>query len=164
LLNIGEEVIKGNKQVKETAQLLAATPALNYQGFIEGDALFKGVADVIVCDGFVGNVALKTSEGAALFMMHLIKKEFQRNILTRLAAFIALPVLKSVMRRVDPSRYNGATFVGLKGIVVKSHGHANIKGFMHAIEEAILQAEKDILHRISDEIEKLLKSTSFGTA
>ncbi len=164
LLNIGEEVIKGNKQVKETAQLLAETQAINYQGFLEGDALFKGKADVIVCDGFVGNVALKTSEGAALFIMHLIKEGFQRNLLTRLAGLIVLPILKSVIKRVDPSRYNGATFVGLKGIVVKSHGHASIKGFVHAIEEAILQAEKNILHRISSEIEKLLKSTSFGTA
>lgn len=164
LLNIGQEVIKGNKQVKETARLLAETQAINYQGYLEGDALFKGEADVVVCDGFVGNVALKTSEGAALFMMRLIKNGFKRNLFTRLAALIALPILKTVLKRVDPSRYNGATFVGLKGIVVKSHGHASVKGFMHAIEEAILQAENNILHRISDEIEKLLKSTSFGIA
>jgi len=163
LLNIGEEVIKGNKQVKETAKLLAETQAINYQGFIEGNALFKGEADVIVCDGFVGNVALKSSEGAAMFIMRLIKEGFQRNFLTRLAGLIALPILKRVIKQFDPSRYNGATFVGLKGIVVKSHGHANVKGFVHAIEEAILQAEKNILHRISDEIEKSLKSTSFGT-
>jgi glycerol-3-phosphate acyltransferase PlsX len=163
LLNIGEEVIKGNKQVKETAQLLAETKAINYQGYLEGDALFKGEADVIVCDGFVGNVALKTSEGAAFFMMRLIKEEFQRNILSRIAGLIALPFLKKVLKQVDPSRFNGATFVGLKGIVVKSHGHTTVRGFVHAIEEAILQAEKNILHRISDEIEKSLKSTSFGT-
>ncbi len=164
LLNIGQEVIKGNKQVKETARLLSESQVLNYQGYLEGDAIFKGEADVLVCDGFVGNVTLKTSEGAALFMMRLIKEGFQRNIFTKIAGLIALPILKSVIRRVDPSRYNGATFLGLKGIVVKSHGHANVKGFVHAIEEAILQAENNILHRISDEIEKLLKSTSFGIA
>jgi glycerol-3-phosphate acyltransferase PlsX len=162
LLNIGQEVIKGNKQVKETAQLLAATQAINYQGYIEGDGLYKGEADIIVCDGFVGNVALKTSEGAALFMMRLIKEGFQRSLLTRLAGLIALPVLKSVIKRIDPSLYNGATFLGLQGIVIKSHGHASIRGFERAIKEAKVQAEKNILHLISDEIEKLLKSTSFG--
>ena len=164
LLNIGEEIIKGNKQVKETARLLSEMQVINYQGYLEGDALFKGDADVVVCDGFVGNVALKTSEGAALFMMRLTKEGFQRNMFTRLAAWVALPILKGVIKRVDPSRYNGATFVGLKGIVVKSHGRANKKGFVYAIEAAILQAEKNILHHLSDEIEKLLKSTSFGTA
>ncbi len=164
LLNIGEEIIKGNKQVKETAALLSETRAINYQGYLEGDALFKGEADVLVCDGFVGNVALKTSEGAALFLIRLMKEGFQRTIFTRMAAWVALPILKRVIRRVDPSHYNGATFVGLKGIVVKSHGRASIKGFAHAIEEAIVQAEKNILHHLSDKIKQLLKSTSFGTA
>jgi phosphate acyltransferase len=163
LLNIGEEVIKGNKQVKETAQLLSQTSVINYKGFIEGDALFKGEADIVVCDGFVGNVALKTSEGAALFVSRIIKEGFNRNWLTRLAGLIALPVLKSVTKRVDPARYNGATFLGLKGIVVKSHGSATVLGFARAIERAITQAEKDILHLISDEVEKVMKSTSFGT-
>lgn len=164
LLNIGEEVIKGNKQVKETAQLLSETTTINYMGFIEGDGLFKGEADIIVCDGFVGNVTLKTSEGAANFMFRLLKEGFQRNLWTRLVGLIAKPILKQMVKRVDPSLYNGATFLGLQGIVIKSHGHANERGFERAINEAIQQAEKNVLHLISDEIEKLLKSTSLGTS
>lgn len=164
LLNIGEEIIKGNKQVKETAQLLAATQGINYKGYIEGDGLYKGEADIIVCDGFVGNVALKTSEGAANFMIQLIKEGFRRNPLTYLAGLIALPVLKDIHKKVDPSLYNGATFLGLRGIVVKSHGHANVRGFERAIREAMIQAQKNILHLISDEIEKLLKLTRLGTS
>ncbi|HVY53980.1 MAG TPA: phosphate acyltransferase PlsX [Gammaproteobacteria bacterium] len=164
LLNIGEEVIKGNKQVKETAMLLSQTKAINYKGFIEGDAIFDGEADVVVCDGFVGNVALKTSEGAALFVSKLIKEGFSRNFLTKLVGLAARPILKSVIKRVDPGHYNGATFLGLQGIVVKSHGSAKITSFTRAIEQAIIQAEKNILHLISDEVEKSLKSTPFGTS
>lgn len=162
LMNIGQEVIKGNKQVKETAQLLGETNVLNYQGFIEGEGIFAGEADVIVCDGFVGNVALKTSEGAANFMFRLIKDGFRRNALTLLVGMLAKPILKSMVKRVDPALYNGATFMGLQGIVIKSHGGANQRGFERAISEAIHQAEKDVLHLISDEIEKLLQTTSFG--
>jgi glycerol-3-phosphate acyltransferase PlsX len=162
LLNIGEEVIKGNKQVKETAQLLADTKAINYCGFIEGDNLYKGVADIVVCDGFVGNVALKSSEGAALLVLGAIKKAFNRNFFTKFTGFLALPVLKAVLRAIDPSRYNGATFLGLKGIVVKSHGSAKAQAFENAIAQAIIQVEKDVLNRISAEIERLVKSTSWN--
>lgn len=162
LLNIGEEIIKGNKQVKETARLLSEIKSINYQGYIEGNAIFKGEADVIVCDGFIGNVALKTSEGAAIFIMSTIKAGFNRNFFTKLAALIALPVLKGVIKCFDPSRFNGATFLGLKGIVIKSHGHANVEGFAAAIERAMVQVEKNLLSHISDEIEKQLKSISSG--
>jgi glycerol-3-phosphate acyltransferase PlsX len=157
LLNIGSEDIKGNEQVKQAAQLLTATQSLNYIGFIEGDAIYKGKADVIVCDGFVGNVALKTTEGVAKFIGKLIKKAFYQNYLTRLAGMIATPVLKSLTKWIDPDRYNGASLIGLKGIVIKSHGSANAHAFAHAIEEAIVQVEKNIPQRISAEVERILQ-------
>jgi glycerol-3-phosphate acyltransferase PlsX len=160
LLNIGTEEIKGNEQVKKTAQLLSNLSSLNYAGYIEGDEIYKGHADVIVCDGFVGNVALKTSEGVATFIGKLIKKAFYRNILTRISGLIALPALKLLIRWIDPDRYNGASLIGLKGIVIKSHGGANAKAYQYAIEEAIMQVEKNIPQRISAEVEHLLKLSS----
>lgn len=158
LLNIGHEDIKGNEQVKQTAQLLANSKLINYVGYIEGDHLYKGDADVIVCDGFVGNVALKTSEGVAIFIGKLLKEGFHRNLLTKLVGLIARPILKSLVKRIDPDRYNGASLIGLKGIVIKSHGGAKAQAFAHAIEEAMVQVEKNILQRISAEVEELLKA------
>lgn len=157
LLNIGHEDIKGNELVKQTAQLLASVKEINYVGFIEGDQIYEGKADVIVCDGFTGNVALKVSEGVAKFIGKLLKQAFYRNWLTRLAGLVSLPVLKSLIRRIDPDRYNGASFVGLPAIVIKSHGGAKIQAFTNAIEEAIVQIEKNIPQRISTEVEQLLK-------
>jgi glycerol-3-phosphate acyltransferase PlsX len=157
LLNIGEEDIKGNEQVKETARLLAQATAINYQGYIEGDKIYRGDVDVIVCDGFVGNVALKTSEGVVGFVGHLVKVAFKRNMLTRLAAVCALPVIKSIARRIDPDHYNGASLIGLQGIVIKSHGGAKTPAFAHAIEEAMIQVEKNILELIRTKVEQLLK-------
>jgi glycerol-3-phosphate acyltransferase PlsX len=121
LLNIGAEDIKGNEIVKKTHELLRAS-SLNYCGYVEGDEIYTGDMDVIVCDGFVGNVMLKTSEGLARMITHFMKQEFRRNILTRLSALVAIPVLHAFKKRVDPRRYNGATFIGLNGIVIKSHG------------------------------------------
>jgi glycerol-3-phosphate acyltransferase PlsX len=158
LLNIGHEDIKGNEQVKQTAQLLANSKLINYVGYIEGDHLYKGDADVIVCDGFVGNVALKTSEGVAIFIGKLLKEGFHRNWLTKCIGLIARPILKSLVKRIDPDRYNGASLIGLKGIVIKSHGGAKAQAFAHAIEEAMVQVEKNILQRISAEVEELLKA------
>lgn len=155
LLNIGVEDIKGNELVKKTA-LLLANSSLNYTGFIEGDELYKAHADVVVCDGFVGNVALKTTEGVAIFIGKLMKEAFNRNWLTKLAGLIALPVLKSLKKRINPDRYNGATLIGLRGVVIKSHGGANVHAFANAIEEAIVQVEKNVLQRISAEIERIL--------
>ncbi len=157
LLNIGHEDIKGNELVKQTAQLLANSKAINYVGYIEGDQLYSGDADVIVCDGFVGNVALKTSEGVANFIRKLLKEAFQRNWFTKLAALISLPVLKSLIKRIEPDRYNGASFIGLPATVIKSHGGAKTLAFGYAIEEAIVQVEKNIPQRISAEVEQLLK-------
>lgn len=159
LLNIGEEEIKGNEQVKQTASLLANSKALNYVGYIEGDAIYQGDADVVVCDGFVGNVALKTTEGVAIFISRLIKEAFMRNALTKLIGLITKPVLKSFIKRIDPSRYNGATFIGLQGTVIKSHGGANATAFARAIEEAMTEVEKNIPERIRFEVEQLLKSS-----
>lgn len=159
LLNIGEEDIKGNELVKQTAQLLAAS-TLNYQGYIEGNELFKCKADVVVCDGFVGNVTLKTTEGVAIFIVKLLKEAFNRNLLTKLAGLISMPVLRAMKKRINPDRYNGATLIGLQGVVIKSHGGANSCAFANAIEEAVVQVEKNVLERISSEIERILKLPS----
>ncbi|MHB1947293.1 MAG: phosphate acyltransferase PlsX [Gammaproteobacteria bacterium] len=157
LLNIGEEDIKGNEQVKETAQLLINSKMLNYAGYIEGDEIYLGEADVVVCDGFVGNVALKTAEGVSMLIRRLLKESYNRNFLTRMIGLLSKPILKTMINRIDPDRYNGATFVGLQGIVIKSHGGANQKAFAHALEEAIIQVEKNIPQRISAEVERMLK-------
>ncbi len=124
LLNVGEEEIKGNELVKQAGELLRAS-GLNFYGNVEGDDIFKGTTDVVVCDGFVGNVALKASEGLAKLLYDVLKTEFTRNVLTRAAAMLAYPVLMAFKRRIDPRRYNGATLIGLKGVVVKSHGSAD---------------------------------------
>ncbi|WP_353571176.1 phosphate acyltransferase PlsX [Candidatus Albibeggiatoa sp. nov. BB20] len=155
LLNIGEEEIKGNEQVKETAKLLTELP-INYIGFIEGDDIFKGTADVVVCDGFVGNVALKTSEGVAKVITHYAKQSFSRNLYARFAALVALPVIKNLKRKIDPRRYNGASLLGLRGIVIKSHGGADVVAFTQAIKEAIVEVEKNVPARISNQLATLL--------
>jgi glycerol-3-phosphate acyltransferase PlsX len=163
LLNIGEEDIKGNEQVKETAQLLSNSPLLNYVGFIEADQLFDGKTDLIVCDGFVGNVALKSSEGVATYILTLLKEGFSKNIFTKITGLLARPILRSLFKRIDPAQYNGATFIGLQGIVIKSHGGAKIPAFINALEEAILEVEKNIPEKISTEVEHILKSHPLNT-
>ena len=151
LLNIGEEEIKGNEQVKEAAQLLTATIP-NYAGFAEGDDIYKGNFDVIVCDGFVGNVSLKTSEGVAKMIADFIKQEFSRNMFTRLAGLCAMPVLKAFKKRIDPRRYNGASLLGLRGIVIKSHGSADALAFANAIKVAILEVRENVPERITSQL------------
>jgi phosphate acyltransferase len=155
LLNIGEEEIKGNDQVKEAARLLSAS-SLNYIGFVEGDDVFKGGVDVVVCDGFVGNVALKTSEGVAKMISHYMREAFSRNLLTRLAGAIAMPVLKAFRDRIDPRRYNGASLLGLRGIAIKSHGGADALAFENAINVAALEVQKAVPERIDHLLEALL--------
>lgn len=152
LLNIGEEEIKGNEAVKEAARLMASS-SLNYTGFVEGDDVFKGAADVVVCDGFVGNVALKTTEGVARMIRHFMKGEFERNLLTKLIALLAMPVLKSFHKKIDPRRYNGASLVGLQGIVIKSHGNADVFAFTNAINEALIEVEKNVPERIRNQLD-----------
>jgi len=146
LLNIGEEAIKGNEVAKQAAELLRASP-LNFHGNVEGNDIYKGTTDVIVCDGFVGNVALKASEGLAQMLAGMIREEFTRGPLSRALALLAYPVLARLKRRVDPRRYNGASLLGLRGIVIKSHGSADAYGFEQAIRRACEAARHRLLDR-----------------
>jgi glycerol-3-phosphate acyltransferase PlsX len=161
LLNIGEEEIKGNEQVKGAHKLLSESH-LNYIGYVEGDDIYKGVADVIVCDGFVGNVALKSSEGVAHMIGYFVKESFNRNLWTRLAGLIAKSVLNDIRTRIDPRRYNGASLLGLQGIVIKSHGGADALAFQYAIYEAILEVQKNVPQRISSRLAELLRERQSG--
>lgn len=149
LLNIGAEDIKGSELVKRAAELMRASD-LNFHGYVEGDDIYKGTTDVVVCDGFVGNVALKTSEGLAQMLAAFLREEFGRNALTRLAGLVALPVIKAFKNRVDPRRYNGASLLGLSGIVVKSHGSADAFAFEFAIRRAAEAARSGMLAHISE--------------
>jgi glycerol-3-phosphate acyltransferase PlsX len=149
LLNIGEEDIKGNEVVKRAAELLRAS-GLNFYGNVEGDDIYKGTTDIVVCDGFVGNVALKTSEGLVQMLATYLREEFGRNVLTKLAGLIALPVLNAFKRRVDHRRYNGASLLGLRGIVIKSHGSADAFAFGFAIDHAVEEVRTGVLGHITD--------------
>ena len=151
LLNIGEEIIKGNDVVKQAAELLRHSP-LNFHGNVEGNDIFKGTVDVVVCDGFVGNVVLKSVEGLAHMLGSMIREEFYRSTLTRLAGLVVRPVLNRFRRRVDNRRYNGAALLGLRGIVFKSHGSADDYAFRHALQRAHDAAAIDLLDRISSSV------------
>lgn len=159
LLNIGEEEIKGNEQVKEAARLLAGS-SLHYTGFVEGDDVYIGGVDVVVCDGFVGNVALKTSEGVAKMISHFMRQAFSRNVFAKLAGLLVMPVLKSFRSRIDPRKYNGASLLGLRGIVIKSHGGADAVAFENAINVAALEVQKAVPDRIEHLLEDLLNERS----
>ena len=148
LLNIGEESMKGNETVRRAGELLAAS-GLNFIGNVEGDDIYRGKSDVVVCDGFVGNVALKTSEGLAQFFAKSLKEEFSRSYLTKFSALIAWPVISAFRRRFDHRNYNGATLIGLNGIVVKSHGSADAFSFKRAIERSVEEVRGSVLSRIS---------------
>ncbi len=152
LLNIGSEDIKGTEVVKQAAELLRLSD-LNFYGNVEGNDIFKGITDIVVCDGFVGNVALKTTEGLAQMLGGFLREEFSRNIFTKIAGLVAMPVLKKFKRRVDHRRYNGASLLGLRGIVLKSHGSADALAFLCAIERAAEEARGGMLHQISAHIE-----------
>ncbi len=149
LLNIGEEVIKGNQVVKEAGELLRQSK-LNFYGNVEGNDIFKGTTDIVVCDGFVGNVALKTSEGLAHMISGLIKEEFSRSWLTKLMAMAAMPVLMRFKNRVDHRNYNGAVLLGLRGLVVKSHGSADRKAFKTALRRAYEGAKNNMVGKVAD--------------
>ena len=151
LLNIGEEAIKGNEVIKQAGALLRAAAAngdLNFKGNVEGNDIFKGVVDLVVCDGFVGNVALKSSEGLASMVSTLIKQAFGRNILTKMAAIVAYPVLSAFKKRVDHRRYNGAALLGLRGLVFKSHGSADAFAFEQALVRAYDAAHNQLLDNV----------------
>jgi glycerol-3-phosphate acyltransferase PlsX len=148
LLNIGTEDIKGNEAVKLAAALLRES-GLNFHGNVEGDDIYKGTVDVVVCDGFVGNVALKSSEGVAQLMAAVMREEFSRNPLTKLAALIAMPVIRAFRDRLDHRRYNGASLLGLRGIVIKSHGSADVFAFRRALERAVDEVRNNVPQRIA---------------
>ena len=157
LLNIGAEEIKGSEKVKKASALLAES-GLNYVGYIEGDEIFSSKVDVIVCDGFEGNVALKTTEGTAKMILGVLKEEFTRNAFTKVLGLLCKPVLGAMQKRLDPRRHNGATLIGLNGIVVKSHGGADRLSFLTAINEASKQADMDVIGHISEEVEKVFSN------
>jgi len=155
LLNVGSEAIKGNEVVKSTHKLLEQS-ALNYIGFVEGDDIFCGDVDVVVCDGFVGNVALKTTEGVARLISNYGRQAFNQNIFTKIAGFLSLPALKNFKGQIDPRRYNGASLLGLRGIVIKSHGGADAFSFANAISLAHLEAKKSVPTLIDNQLERFL--------
>ncbi len=148
LLNIGEEEFKGNEVIRQAAALIAGA-GLNYVGYVEGDDIFMDPVDVVVCDGFAGNVALKTGEGVAKLITQFLKEEFSANFLHKLAAVAAYPALKNLGRRIDPRRHNGATFLGLNGVVIKSHGGTDALGFANAIRVGLQEVERNVPERIS---------------
>ena len=159
LLNIGQEDIKGNDVVKRAAELLRAS-GLNFRGNVEGDDIYKGTTDVVVCDGFVGNVALKTSEGLAQMLGTYLRQEFEKNLLTRAAALFAWPVIRAFKRRVDHRRYNGATLIGLRGVVIKSHGSADVFAFGFAIEHAVEEVRSGVLRHIEERMSHVQKTAA----
>lgn len=155
LLNVGEEAIKGSAEIKRAGELLRAAAAsgdLNFCGNVEGNDIFKGTAHIVVCDGFVGNVALKTTEGLAAMIGAFMKEEFSRNLLTKLAAVVAYPVLRALKRRTDHRRYNGAALLGLRGLVFKSHGSADAFAFEQALSRAYDAARNQLLERVRDRV------------
>ncbi|MBE9610269.1 phosphate acyltransferase PlsX [Chitinilyticum piscinae] len=163
LLNVGEEEMKGNEQVKGAAELLRRTH-LNFIGNVEGDDLYSGNVDVVACDGFPGNIALKASEGLAKMMSDFIKEEFNRSLLTKLIGLVALPVLGRFKKRVDPRRYNGASLLGLRGIVIKSHGGADELAFYWALKQALEEARAGVIQRITDQVQQQLADLSAAPA
>ena len=151
LLNVGEEDIKGNDVVKEAGELLRSS-GLNFYGNVEGDDIFKGTVDVVICDGFVGNVALKSSEGLAKLIAEVLRREFKRSLFTRMAGLIALPVIRAFKRKMDPRRYNGASLLGLNGVIIKSHGSADVFAFEQAILKAVEEVRGGLLRRIAEQV------------
>ncbi len=156
LLNVGVEEIKGNDLVKQTSQLISESGLVNYIGYVEGDYFFLGGADVVVCNGFVGNVALKSGEGMARRVKEVIYSEFKRNIVTRIMGMIAYPVFTRIAKEIDPSKYNGATLLGINGIVIKSHGSANTFAFEVAISEAVSEVKHKVTDLITKRVSELL--------
>ena len=155
LLNVGQEVIKGNIQVKDAHDLLKNSK-LNYVGFVEGDDIFCGNIDVIVCDGFIGNIALKTSEGIARFISSTLKDEFKKNVFAKIAGISSAKVLNSFKKVVDPRRYNGASLIGLKGIIIKSHGGADSFAFNNSLKIALKEVNKDVPTCINKKLKEIL--------
>lgn len=161
LLNIGEEEIKGNGVVKQAAELLRGS-GLNFFGNVEGNDIFRGTTDVVVCDGFVGNVVLKASEGLAQMLGGRLREELTRNWYAKLVALLALPALRRIKRSTDPRRYNGAALLGLRGVVVKSHGSADVFAYEQALKRAAEAARNDLVERISAQMDDYLARVGAG--
>ena len=157
LLNIGSEDIKGKQTIKEVADMLKKS-SLNYVGYIEADEIYTNTVDVVVCNGFEGNLVLKASEGVAQMIKVYLKRAFKKNLYTKLTASLAMPALNYFKTSLDPRRYNGASLLGLKGIVIKSHGGADALSFLHAIKEAKLIAQNEITDKIHKKIKQELAS------
>jgi glycerol-3-phosphate acyltransferase PlsX len=161
LLNIGEEELKGNDAIRKAGELLRAVAAaghMNFLGNVEGNDIFKGTVDIVVCDGFVGNVALKTSEGVASLIVHFLQQEFMRNGLTKLAGAVAKPVLKRLVKRLDHRRYSGGALLGLRGLVFKAHGSSDAFAFEQALNRAYDAARNGLLERVHDRILETLQA------
>lgn len=156
LLNVGTEDIKGNQQVKLAASLLQQATELNYVGFVEGDGLYRGEVDVVVCDGFVGNILLKASEGLAQMIAARIRQRFSTGLFARLAGAAAMPWLNRLQAELSPETHNGASFLGLQGIVVKSHGSATVEAFKSAIARASQEIQENLPQRLHGRLEHLL--------
>ncbi|SFM19728.1 phosphate acyltransferase PlsX [Marinobacter zhejiangensis] len=156
LLNVGEEEIKGNEQVRLASHLLAQSDAVNYIGYVEGSDLFRNVADVVVCDGFVGNIALKTGEGVAGLLIELLEQAFSRGVYGRLVGWLARPMLRRLLKLMDPARHNGASFLGLQGVVIKSHGNANERAMLAAIRQATREVTMEVPSRINARLDDMM--------
>lgn len=158
LLNIGQEEIKGTETIREASRMLSSNDFINYVGYLEGNDIYKDIADVIVCDGFVGNVALKTSEGLSQFIMEIFKQAYTSTWYTKLVGFLTIPIVKKIKKQLDPKNYNGASLLGLNGIVVKSHGGADSSAFANAIVQAKCEIENNVLQHLNKNI-KMLSDT-----
>jgi glycerol-3-phosphate acyltransferase PlsX len=156
LLNVGEEETKGNEQVRLASHLLAQSDTINYIGYVEGGDLFRNIADVVVCDGFVGNIALKTGEGVAGLLTELLERAFTRSLYGRFVGLLAKPLLRKLLRLIDPPRHNGASFLGLQGVVVKSHGNANERAVLAAVRLAVREVECEVPRRINERLDEIL--------
>ncbi|MCV2884279.1 phosphate acyltransferase PlsX [Aestuariibacter sp. AA17] len=156
LLNVGSEQIKGNETVRYASKLLSDVPSLNYIGFVEGNDIFNDVTDVVVTDGFVGNIALKSVEGLGKLVVNELKRVSEKNLMTRIMAKIALPLFKKIYNRVNPDQYNGASLIGLRGTVVKSHGNAKSDAFFYAIKEALQEVNRQVPKKIQEKMETVL--------
>ena len=153
LLNVGQEDIKGDERVRLAQELILANPGLNYQGFVEGYDIFCGTVDLVVCDGFPGNVALKAGEGASSYISHVMCQGVGLTGWRKVYRYLALPFIRHLVRQIDPGRFNGASFLGLQGVVVKSHGGAGQREFGYALERAVREAENNAIYRINDKLE-----------
>ena len=160
LLNIGSEHYKGTHEVQEAAKLMEASPALKYVGFVEANALFEGAADVVVCDGFVGNVTIKSSAGVANVVNKLLAEQIRESLLTRLSGYSSTSMLTRLSQQINPQRFNGASLLGLQGSIVKSHGNATTEGFFYAIAQAIHEIENSVPQLIAERVADIIQANA----